>query len=147
MANKIFRLLVVAFISMFALNTYAQCEAQIKDFYVAYMQNLENNEEANVDLMKNHMSPELIAKVAEYTVQYDADAMIHAQDVSKYGIESLIVQPLGSENGYMVKYKWAPESEYTWIVVQAVNIDGKLHFLDVFPVGTEAEGKSYIKRK
>lgn len=45
----------MAFISMFALNTYAQCEAQIKDFYVAYMQNLENNEEANVDLMKNHM--------------------------------------------------------------------------------------------
>lgn len=147
MANKIFRLPIVAAISMFALNTYAQCETQIKDFYVTYMQNLENNEEANADLMKNHMSPELIAKVAEYTAKYDADAMIHAQDVSKYGMESLTVQPLGSEDGYMVKYKWSPESEYTWIVVQAVDNDGKLQFKDIFPVGTEVEGKSYIKRK
>lgn len=147
MANKIIRLLAVAIIAVFAQNTYAQCESQIKEFYVTYMQNLESNEAANVDLMRNHMSPELIAKVADYTAQYDADAIIHAQDVSSYGMESLVVQPLGSEDGYMVKYKWSPESEYTWIVVQAVDIDGKLQFRDIFPVGTEAEGKSYIKRK
>ena len=84
------------------------------------MQNAEKNDSSNVELMKNHMSPELITKVAEYTAQYDADAMIHAQDVSKYGMESLVVEPLGSEDGYMVKYKWSPESDYTWIVVQAV---------------------------
>ncbi len=89
----------------------------------------------------------MIAKVAEYTAQYDADAMIHAQDVSKYGMESLVVEPLGSEDGYMVKYKWLPESDYTWIVVQVVDIDGKLQFKDIFPVGTDAEGRSYIKRK
>lgn len=147
MANKIIRLLAVAIIVVFAQNAYAQCETQIKEFYVTYMHNLESNEAANVDLMRNHMSPELIAKVADYTAQYDADAIIHAQDVSRYGMESLVVQPLGSDDGYMVKYKWSPESEYTWIVVQAVDIDGKLQFRDIFPVGTEAEGKSYIKRK
>lgn len=147
MANKIFRLLVVAVFAFFSADAFGQCEALIKDFYVAYMQNAEKCDSSNIELMKNHMSPELIAKVAEYTAKYDADAMIHAQDVSKYGMESLEVLPLGSEDGYMVKYKWSPESEYTWIVVQAVDIDGKLQFMDIFPVGTEAEGKSYIKRK
>lgn len=147
MANKIFRLLIVAVFAFFFADAFGQCEALIKDFYIAYMQNAEKNDSSNVELMKKHMSPELIAKVAEYTNQYDADAMIHAQDVSKYGMESLEVQPLGSEDGYMVKYKWSPESDYTWIVVQAVDIDGKLQFKDIFPVGTEAEGKSYIKRK
>lgn len=68
------------------------------------------------------MSPELTAKVAEYSEQYDADAMIHAQDVSNYGIQSLIVQPLGSE-------------------------DGHLHFKNIFPVGTDPEAKSYIMHK
>lgn len=111
------------------------------------MQNAEKNDNSNVELMKDHMSPELIAKVAEYTAQNDADAIIHAQDVSNYGMESLVVESLGSEDGYIVKYKWSPESNYTWIVVQAVDIDGKLQFKDIFPVGTEVEGKSYIKRK
>ena len=147
MANKIFRLVVVAVFAFFSADAFGQCEALIKDFYIAYMQNAEKCDSSNIELMKNHMSPELIAKGAAYTAQYDADAMIHAQDVSKYGMESLEVHPLGSEDGYMVKYKWSPESEYTWIVVQAVDIDGKLQFKDIFPVGTEAEGKSYIKRK
>lgn len=110
------------------------------------MQNSENNEEANVALMKNHMSPELIAKLAGYTSQYDADAVIHAQDVSKYGMESLTVLPLGKDDGYMVKYKWAPQSGYTFILVRATDVDDKLTFLDIYPQGTDAEGKSYIKR-
>ena len=147
MANKVFRLLVVAVFAFFSAEAFGQCEALIKDFYIAYMQNAEKNDSSNVELMKKHMSPELIAKVAEYTAQYDADAMIHAQDVSKYGMESLVVEPLGSEDGYMVKYKWSPESDFTWIVVQAVDIDGKLQFKNIFPVGPDAEGKSYIKRK
>lgn len=146
MVNKLIRLLAVAVFMFFSADAFGQCEALIKDFYIAYMQNAEKNDGSNVELIKKHMSPELIAKVAEFTSKYDADAMIHAQDVSKYGIESLVVEPLGSEDGYMVKYKWSPESEYTWIVVQAVSIDGKLQFKDIFSVGTEAEGKSYIKR-
>lgn len=147
MANKIFRLLVVAVFAFFSVDAFGQCEALIKDFYIAYMQNAEKCDSSNIELMKKHMSQELIAKVTEYTAKYDADAMIHAQDVSKYGMESLEVLPLGSEDGYMVKYKWSPESEYTWIVVQAVDNDGKLQFKDIFPVGTEIDGKSYIKRK
>ncbi len=147
MANIIFRLLGVAVFAFFSANAFGQCEDLIKDFYIAYMQNAEKNDNSNVELMKDHMSPELIAKVAEYTAQNDADAIIHVQDVSNYGMESLVVESLGSEDGYIVKYKWSPESNYTWIVVQAVDIDGKLQFKDIFPVGTEVEGKSYIKRK
>lgn len=104
------------------------------------MQNCEKNETANVELLKNHMSAELIAKLADYTAQYDADAVIHAQDVSEYGMESLIVVPLGKDDGYLVKYKWSPESNYALIPVRAVVADGKLTFLDIFPVGTDAEG-------
>lgn len=129
------------------MNSYGQCEEKIKEFYVTYMRNSERNEGANVELMKNHMSPELIDKLAEYTAEYDADAVIHAQDVSKYGIESLIVLPLGKDDRYMVQYKWDSESKYTFIPVRATITDGKLIFLDIFPVGTDAEGKSYIKRK
>ncbi len=147
MKNFMLKMLFVSVLSMSALFSYGQCEEKIKEFYVTYMQNLEKDEDANVKLMKNHMSPELIKKLAGYTTKYDADAVIHAQDVSKYGMESLVVEPLGSEDGYMVKYKWSPESDYTWIVVQAVDIDGKLQFKDIFPVGPDAEGKSYIKRK
>lgn len=129
------------------MNSYGQCEEKIKEFYVTYMRNSERNESANVELMKNHMSPELIDKLAEYTAEYDADAVIHAQDVSKYGIESLIVLPLGKDDVYLVKYKWDTESNYTFIPVRATITDGKLIFLDIFPAGTDAEGKSYIKRK
>lgn len=93
------------------------------------------------------MSQELIARLANYTAQYDADAVIHAQDVSKYGMESLIVLPLGKDDGYLVKYKWSPESDYTFIPVKAIVVNDKLTFLDIYPVGTDAEGKSYIKRK
>lgn len=93
------------------------------------------------------MSPELIEKIQGYTMQYDADAVIHSQDVCEYCIESLIIVPLGKDDGYLVKYKWSPESNYAFIPVRAVENDGKLTILDVFPVGTDSQGKSYIKRK
>lgn len=147
MHNNILKTLIVTILSIGAMNSYGQCEEKIREFYVTYMHNSERNESANVELMKNHMSPELIDKLAEYTAEYDADAVIHAQDVSKYGIESLIVLPLGKDDGYLVKYKWDTESKYTFIPVRAIVTDGKLLFLDIFPVGTDAEGKSYIKRK
>lgn len=83
MKNNLLKVVVVAVFSMCTLFSYGQCEGKIIDFYVAYMQNSENNEGANVELMKKHMSPELIAKLAEYSAQYGADAVIHAQDVSK----------------------------------------------------------------
>ncbi len=137
MTNKLLKMLLVSVLSMSALFSYGQCKEKIKDFYVAYMQNVENNEGANVELMKNHMSPELIAKLADYTTQYDADAVIHAQDVSQYGIRSLTVLPLESDDTYMVKYKWSPDSDDTFIVVKAVVTNEKLSFLDIFPIGTD----------
>lgn len=147
MHNNILKTLLVAVLSICAMDSYGQCEEKIREFYVTYMQNSERNEGANVELMKNHMSPELISKLAKYTADYDADAVIQAQDVSKYGIESLIVLPLGKDDGYLVKYKWDSESKYTFIPVRAIVTDGKLIFLDIYPVDTDAEGKSYIKHK
>ncbi|MCM1067658.1 MAG: YbjP/YqhG family protein [Muribaculaceae bacterium] len=130
---------------MSALFSYGQCEEQIKDFYVAYMQNSEKDESANVELMKKHMSAELIAKLAGYTAQYDADAVIHAQDVSGYAIQSLSVYPLKNDDEYLVRYKWAPESDYTFITVRAILSDGKLKFLDIYPQKAELDLKSFIK--
>ena len=148
MKKDIFRIIMVSVLSMSAMFSYGQCEEKIRDFYVAYMRNAECDPEANVELMKNHMSPELIARLADYTAQYDADAVIHAQDVSKYGMESLIVIPIeGTDDGYLVKYKWAPENGYAFIPVRAIMAEGKLKFLDIFPQGTDVEGKSYMKRK
>ena len=147
MKNNLTKILVVSLLSMSSLLSYGQCEEKIRDFYVTYMKNCEANDGANVELMKKHMSPELIERLADYTAQYDADAVIHAQDVSKYGMESLIVLPLGREDGYLVKYKWSPESDYTFFPVRAIVVDDKLTFLDIYPVGTDAGGKSYIKQK
>lgn len=129
------------------LYSFAQCDAKVRDFYVAYMQNMEKNEDANAELMKEHMSPELMAQLAEYTQQYGADAVIHAQDVCEHCIQSLIVLNMGKEDWYLVKYKWSPESEYTFFPVQAIDIDGQFIILDISPLGTDADGNSYIKSK
>ncbi len=139
MKNNLVKSFLVVVFSMSFLSSYGQCEEKIKDFYITYMQNSEKNEGANVELMKKHMSPELIAKLANYTKQYDADAVIHAQDVSKYGMESLIVVPSGKDNGYLVKYKWTPESNYTSIPVRAIITNGKLTFLDISPIDTHTD--------
>lgn len=143
MPNRLFKAILVAVCSMSFLCSYGQCEEKIKDFYVTYMQNAEKNDGANVELMKNHMAAELIAKLAGYTAQYDIDAIIHAQDVSQYGMESLIVIPVGKDDAYLVKYKWSPESNYTLIPLRAIVADGNLTFLDIFPVVTDTECISY----
>ncbi|MDE6279313.1 MAG: YbjP/YqhG family protein, partial [Paramuribaculum sp.] len=106
MKTNLFRIIMVSVLSMSAMFSYGQCEGKIRDFYLAYMRNVETDPEANAELMGCHMSPELIAKLADYTAQYDADAVIHAQDVSKYGMESLIVVPIeGTDDGYLVDFK------------------------------------------
>lgn len=134
MRGSLLRALFVAVLLMAALCSYAQCEKEIKDFYVAYMLNIEDDDEANQKLMQDHMSAQLIARLADYSAQYDADAVIHAQDVSKHGIESLVVLPLSRENLYEVKYQWGAESEYTVIIVKAIFADGKLLIQDIYPM-------------
>lgn len=126
---------------MFSLCTfysYGQCEAKIKEFYVQYMRNAENNEESNVELLKAHASPELIEKLNVYTQKYDVDAVIHAQDVCQYGIKSLIVCPI-RDDWYLVKYKWSPETDPIKIPVRAVVTDGKLLILDISPIESESD--------
>lgn len=140
MSNQIFKMILTVVMALCSVCVYGQCEAKIKDFYVAYMQNAENNEEANVELLKAHMSPELISKLADYTQQFDADAVIHAQDVCKYGIESLTVLPMGQKDWYAVKYKWSPDSDYTIIPVKATCRDDKFMILDISPESSTKPG-------
>lgn len=123
------------------MSAQAQCETDIKAFYTAYMQNAERNENLNAALLKAHMSPELIAKLKDYTLQYDADAVIHAQDVCDYAIRSLTVVPM-KEDWYMVKYRWDDQSDYTNIPVKATKTDGQFTILDISPIGTYTDSES-----
>lgn len=142
MQNRIFKVLLTTVFLLFSFCGYGQCEAKIKDFYVAYMQNAEGcNDQENIKLLNTCMSQELIAKLEAYTRKYDVDAIVHAQDVSAYGIRSLIVVAL-KENRYLVKYKWNPQSEYTCIPVKATDVDGKFTILDIAPIDIDVE--SYI---
>lgn len=138
MQNRIKKMMSVIAFSLCAIYSYGQCDAEIKKFY-AYMQNAEmNNDEANAGLLKAHMSAELMATLRTYAQQYDADAVIHAQDVCAYGIQSLTVAPM-KDDWYLVKYKWSRDSEYTSIPVKAICTDGKLTILDIAPIGAEDE--------
>lgn len=143
---NILRLSMLLCFSAISVNSFARCEDAVRTFYVSYMRNVAVcDNAANLALKQAHMSPELIAKVDGYTQQYDADAIIHAQDVNDYAIESLTVIPM-SDDGYMVKYKWSPDATYTMISLRACEIDGWMHILDIFPVGTDNHGNSYIKK-
>ena len=129
-----------------SLNSFGSCEEAIKEFYVAYMQNAEcGNDDANIKLKEAHMSPEVIDLIDKYTQQYDADALIHAQDVSKHGIETLTVIPL-KDDWYLVKYYWDADSKVTMIPIQACDCDSGLQILDILPEGTDNKGESYIKK-
>lgn len=135
MINRVSKAILIALFSLCNLYSYGQCEAKIKDFYVSYMQNAEKNEDANAELLKANMLPELIAKINEYTRQYGADGVIHAQDICEYCIQSLMVVPQ-KDNWYLVKYKWSPQSDYTYIPVKAIDTDGKFIILDISPTDT-----------
>lgn len=137
---------MIACFSTVSLNAFCQCEEALKDFYVTYMNNVANcDDTGNEKLKEAHMSPELIARISEYTIRYGADAVIHSQDVCRYAIESLTVLPM-QDNGYLVKYKWNADAEPTFFPVHAVCDEGKLRILDIFPVGTDSKGESYIKK-
>lgn len=138
MNMRVFRTLLVGMFSLCTFYSYGQCEAKIKEFYVQYMRNAENNEESNFELLKAHVLPELIEKLNGYTQKYDVDAVIHAQDVCQYGIKSLKVRPL-KDDRYLVKYKWSPETEAIKIPVRAVETDGKLLILDISPIESEPD--------
>lgn len=128
----IYRIIAVALFSLFFLSSFGTCEKEIKDFYVRYMQNIENNPDLNVSLMETHMSPELISKLAEYTVQTDADAIIRAQDVCGYCISSLTIEHLENE-WYMVRYRWDADSEYIEIPLKACSCDSSLKIVYITP--------------
>lgn len=113
---------------------YASCENMIKNFYVQYMTNSENNWKANETLCDSILAPDVIEKLQEGIEEPDADYIIRAQDVCEYGIKSLTVEPLSEKDWYMVRYKWDAESEYIEIPLKAVVSDGKLKILYITPL-------------
>lgn len=130
-------MLVVAVVASWAGdNRPESTESQIKAFYVAYMQNVENNPAANEALLQKHMTPEAIARLQEFAEQHDFDAVINGQDVCAHGMESLKVTPV-EENCYFVTYKWDETSEPTMICVKAVDADGILRISDIIPLPLE----------
>lgn len=120
------RFLMAACLSLTSLYSIASCENAIKDFYMTYMRNAQNNPDANTALMQSYMTQELIDKMTLLTAQRDADAVIDAQDVSAYGIQSITVQPI-KDNWYTVRYLFTPDSRETLIQVQARDCD--THFI------------------
>lgn len=129
------RIIGIMGFSIVAFNASASCEKALREFYVSYMQNADKgNDDANDKLKRLHMSPEVIAKVNEYTQRYDADAVIHAQDVSRYAIGSVTVEPMPDDDWYLVKYKWDADSKATIIPVQACDCDTTLRILDISPI-------------
>lgn len=137
--------MIVCF-SFISVNSFGSCEKANRDFYVAYMQNAENNPEANIALKQACMSPELIVKIEQVTERTDADAVIMAQDVSKHGIQSLTVEPL-KDNWYMVKYKFNTNSDYIEIEVQACNCDSDFRISDISYPGADTEVNSLIHKQ
>ena len=130
-------MLVVAVVASWAAdNAPVSTENQIKSFYVAYMQNVENNPAANGPLLQQHMTPEAIARLHEYMEQHDFDAVINGQDVCAHAIESLKVTPV-EEDCYIVTYKWDETSDSTMICVKAVDADGLLRISDIIPLPLE----------
>lgn len=135
MSGRIFKLLLILALSLLPIDGYGQCESQIKDFYISYMNNVENDECTNELLISAHMTPELIDKLKENIDKHGFDAVINAQDVCEYAINSLRVTPL--EACYIVSYKWSEDSKPTNICVKATNSDGILKFTDIIPLPIE----------
>lgn len=122
---------MVACFSLASISSFASCEKAIKDFYIAYMQNAEKAmDEANIALKQAYMTPQLIAKIARETERTDADAVIMAQDVSQYGIESLTVESLNAD-WYTVKYRFSADSDEIGISVKACDCDGEFKIVDM----------------
>lgn len=101
------------------------------------MQNSEKmDDEANVSLKQVYMTPTLIDKIAKETEQSDADAVLMAQDVSQYGMNSLTVESL-KEEWYSVKYKFSAGSKVTTIYIKACDCDGDFKIVDIAWIGTD----------
>mgnify|MGYP001026137473 FL=1 len=126
------RFISVLILSIFCLSSFATCEQQIREFYVAYMRNLEHNPAQNDSLCNACMTPALILQLREETRRSGADAIIRAQDVCEYGIRSLSVSPL-TDGWYMVRYKWNRDSDYIEIPLKAANCESGLKILHITP--------------
>ena len=140
--NTITRAIIVACFSLASISSFASCEKAIKDFYIAYMQNVEKMVDgANIALKQAYMSTQLIAKIAQETERTDADAILMAQDVSQYGIKSLTVEPL-KDDWYQVKYRFSADSDEIVIPVKACDCDGEFKIVDISWNGLNVNGNS-----
>lgn len=115
--------------------SFGSCENLIKDFYVQYMTNSENNWDANAALCDSVLAPGVIDKLQEGIEEPDADYIIRAQDVCEFGIKSLTVLPLPEKDWYMVRYRWDADSTPIEIPLKAVVKDNQLKILYITPLG------------
>lgn len=133
---------MVACCSSASISSFASCEKAIRDFYIAYMQNAgKMMDETNIALKQAYMPPQLIAKIAQETEQTDADAVLMAQDVSQYAIESLTVEPL-EDDWYVVKYRFSADSDEITIPVKACDCDGEFKIVDISWNGINVNGNN-----
>ncbi len=133
------RIIAIMLFALFTTNASGQHEKEIKQFYVAYMQSLDHGNDKRADSLRNaYMTPELITKTKEYTIKTDANPIIRAQDVCRFGVRSLNVTALG-DGWYMVKYKWDSNSDYIKIPLKALDSDGHVKITYITPewLGTQ----------
>lgn len=103
------------------------------------MQSLDCGNDNRADSLRNaYMTPELIAKTKDYVIKTDADPIIRAQDVCRFGIQSLNVTALG-DGWYMVRYKWDRNSDYIEIPLKTCDSDGHMKITYITPewMGTQ----------
>lgn len=131
-------LLLVSFI-----NSYASCEKDIKDFYITYMENLENDEALSDSICAMHLSESAKFLIKDYVKKTDINPLIRAQDVSKYGIKSLEVHHLEG-NWYMVQYQWSPNDEQIKIPIKVCNCDTIFKIIYITPIWKDNQYGDYL---
>lgn len=130
--------LVLSFVS-----AHASCKDDIRNFYVSYMTNLDNNKSANDSICNLHLSEAARLMIKDYINKTDIDPIIRAQDVSKYGIKSLVVDNL-CDGWYMVMYKWDANSEYTKIPIKVCDCSSVFKIIYITPIWQHDQFGDYL---
>lgn len=113
----------------------ASCLEKVREFYIAYLNNILQNGSDGIALCDTYLTEELISKVDRLKYATGADPIIRAQDVNKDVVATLSVEDLAND-WYMVKYFWkkGDNRTLTEIPVKAQNINGYCKITYITPV-------------
>lgn len=81
------------------------CSGIVKTFYLSYMNNILQNNDANDILSKTYLTEELLGKVDRLRNATGIDPIIRAQDVNEDAVETVLVERM-TDDWYLVKYFW-----------------------------------------